>query len=408
MKIRRLACALVTLSLALGVSALAGGSAGAAKKAPVINIVLLAETKGESSIAVQYYANGAQLAADQLGAKVAYTRIPASPLSPAASLTALNQALDKKPDLIIGFPASSQVIAASATIKASGIPFLSLSSAEQTVANGPYGAPNLFLIRPVDTNIARAETEFVTDTLKAKKIGLECVDNATGINGCNAAKKVIATKKGVTIVAERTNSTTATDLTEQARAMQGADVVLDFNVPNPLGVMANQLVATGIYVPHVDGSSAGIQAAAGLVRGAAATNLKGVDDCVPTDTKTKAAKKFVTDYQAKYNGEIPVYSASEVYDMVNFAAVIAAKQGSVTPKAILKGLATLSYTGVCSVYKADAIQVLSHSADVVKFDANGVESVDTQLTFAPGQLPFTVVTTVPTTTVAPTTTTKAP
>ena len=35
-------------------------------------------------------------------------------------------------------------------------------------------------------------------------------------------------------------------------------------------------------------------------------------------------------------------------------------------------------------------------------------SADSKLTFAPGQLPFTVVTTVPTTTVAPTTTTKAP
>ena len=75
--------------------------------------------------------------------------------------------------MIIGFPASSQVIAVQPTIKSSGIPTLALSSGEQTVANGPYGTPNLYLIRPVDTNVAVAETEYVINTLKAKKIGLE-------------------------------------------------------------------------------------------------------------------------------------------------------------------------------------------------------------------------------------------
>jgi ABC-type branched-subunit amino acid transport system substrate-binding protein len=409
LKIRRLACALVAIALVLGVSAMASGSAGAAKKAPVIKIILLAETKGESSAAVAYYANGAQLAADELGAKVEYTRIP-TPLTPAAALTALNQAIDQKPNLIIGFPSSAQIIALAPTIKSSGIPVLGLSSGEQTVANGPYGAPNLFLIRPVDTNIAVEETEYVINTLKAKKIGLECVDNATGVNGCNAAKKVIEAnkKKGVSVFVERTNSTTATDMGEQARAMQGADVVLDFNFPNPLGVMSNALVANGVNVPHVDGASAGIQAAAGLVKGPAATNLKGVDDCVPTDQTDKKSTKFVTDYKAKFAGETPVYSAAQVYDMVHFAADIAAKQGAVTPKAVIKGLSTQAWSGVCADYKGDAIQVLSHTADIVKFDANGVETIEKELTFAPGQLPFTVVTTIPTTTVAPTTTTKAP
>ena len=140
MKIRRLACALIAMALVLGVSAMASGSAGAAKKAPVVKIILLAETKGESSAAVPYYANGAQLAADQLGARVEYTRIPA-PLTPAAAQTALLQAIDQKPNLIIGFPASSQVIAVAPTIKSSGIPTLALSSGEQTIGNGAVRRP---------------------------------------------------------------------------------------------------------------------------------------------------------------------------------------------------------------------------------------------------------------------------
>jgi ABC-type branched-subunit amino acid transport system substrate-binding protein len=390
----------------LGLSGVGGGAAGAANAAPQIKIVLLAETKGESSAAVPYYADGATLAADELGAKVSVTRIPA-PLSPAQAQTALLQAIDQKPDLIIGFPSSAQIVAVQPTIQSSGIPTLGLSSGEQLVANGPYGAKNLFLIRPVDTNIAKAETEYAINKLKAKKIGLECVDNATGVNGCNAAKRVISAAKGVTIVAERANSTTATDLTEQARAMQGVDVVLDFNFPNPLGVMANQLVQNGVNVPHVDGSSAALIANGGVVRDAAATNLKGVDDCVPTAQTDKRSKKFTADFNAKF-GYNPVYSAAQVYDMVYMAAEIAAKQGAVTPKAVIKGLSTQAYSGICADYKADSIQVLQHTADIVKFDSAGVESIESTLTFAPGQLPFTVVTTVPATTVAPATTTKAP
>jgi branched-chain amino acid transport system substrate-binding protein len=405
-KIRRLACALVAVSLALGVSALAAGSAGAAKAAPVIKIILLAETKGESSAAVPYYADGAALAAEQLGAKVQLTRIPA-PLTTAQAQTALLQAIDQKPDLIIGFPSSTQIIALQPTIVSSGIPLLGLSSGEQLVASGPYGAPNLYLIRPVDTLVAVAETEYTISTLKAKKIGLECVDNSTGVNGCNAATRVINSSKGVSIFTQQKNGTADTDLTQQARAMQGADVVLDFNFPNPLGVMSNQLVANGVNVPHVDGASASIIAGAKVVQGPAATNLSGVDDCVPTAATDKRSKKFVSDYTTKF-GYAPIYSAAETYDMVNFAAVIAQKMGSVTPKAVLKGLATLPYSGICANYKSDAIHVLGHTADIVKFDATGVESVAKQLTFAPGALPFTVVTTVPTTTVAPTTTTKAP
>jgi ABC-type sugar transport system substrate-binding protein len=109
LKIRRLACAVLGASMALGATALfTTGTAGAAKKAPQVKIILLAETKGESSFAVPYYADGGTLAAEELGSKVSLTRIPA-PLSPAAAQTALLQAIDQKPNLIIGFPSSAQL-----------------------------------------------------------------------------------------------------------------------------------------------------------------------------------------------------------------------------------------------------------------------------------------------------------
>ena len=139
------------------------------------------------------------MAAEELGSKVEYSRIPA-PVAPAGAENAFQQARDQNPNAIIGFPASSQGIAVSESIKSAGIPFFTLSSGEQLVKNGPNGAKNLFLIRPVDTLEFTAQAQYAVDTLKKKKIGLVCVDNATGVNGCNAARKVIQAKQGVQIV----------------------------------------------------------------------------------------------------------------------------------------------------------------------------------------------------------------
>ena len=51
--------------LALSSSVVASGGAGAAAaKTPTVKVILLAETKGESSVAVPYYADGMGMAAE--------------------------------------------------------------------------------------------------------------------------------------------------------------------------------------------------------------------------------------------------------------------------------------------------------------------------------------------------------
>jgi len=401
-----LTCLVSALTLALGAGAvITAGDAVAASKAPTVKIILLAETKGESAAAVPYYADGTAMAAQELGSKVALTRIPA-PLVPAQTQTALLQAVDQKPNAIIGFPASSQVIAVQPTIKSSGIPTLALSSGEQTVANGPNGASNLYLIRPIDTLISKAQADYVVNDLKAKKIGLVCVDNTTGTNGCAAANKVIAASKNSKVTVTRKNGIAATDLTEIATAMKGTDAVLDYNFPNPFAVLANQLVNNDINVPHVGGAISGIEVNSGAISGQAAANTIGIDDCVPTLDTRPAVKKWVAKYKSTY-GYDPIYSSAQAYDMVKFLAAAAAKAGSVAPAKLTKAMASLSYDGICASYKSDSLHVLQHSADVVKWNKNNVESITKPLTFAPGALPFTVAsdtTTLP----AATTTTAAP
>ena len=186
--------------------------------------------------------------------------------------------------------------------------------------------------------------------------------------------------------------------------MNGADAILDYNFPNPLAVMSKQLVDNGVNVPHIDGASAGIIANAGAVTGASATNLKGVDDCVPSaDTRPKV-KKWVAAYTAKY-GVAPIYSSAQSYDILYFITKLAAQAGSVSPSKLIKAIPKVTYSGICTTYKSDVLHVLSHAAEIVKFDAAGKETIAKHLVFPPGALPFTVVTT---TTAPPTTTTTAP
>ncbi|MFL6242300.1 MAG: ABC transporter substrate-binding protein, partial [Acidimicrobiia bacterium] len=141
-------------------------------------------------------------------------------------------------------------------------------------------------------------------------------------------------------------------------------------------------------------------AAGGVVKDKAATNLKGTDDCVPTADKSSKVKKWVSDYQSKY-GDPPIYSAAQAYDTVKLIAAAAKKAGSTSPAKLNAAIGSISYDGICAKYKADDLNVLQHTANIVKFNAQGKESIAKPLTFAPGALPGVVPETT-TTTAAPT------
>ncbi|HZP27615.1 MAG TPA: ABC transporter substrate-binding protein, partial [Acidimicrobiia bacterium] len=302
-----------------------------------------------------------------------------------------------------GLPAASQVIPLSATIKQAGIPFFALTSSKDIVKDGPSGAPNLFSVRPLADETAVAVANYVTKDLGKKKIGLVCVQNAVGTDSCNDVRAPIA-NNGAKIVAERTNSTTATDLTDIALAMKDTDAVLDFNFPNPLGVLANQLVQNGVDVPHVATISAGVEATAGVVKGEALKNLRGVDECAPQTDKSPAAKKFLAAYRAAY-GAYPIYSAVEVSDVMHLIVAAAAKAGSTSPNKLLKAIDGMTYKGVCATYHPDAGNVLTHTAGLMRWDANGLEHQVKLLKFPPVGAPDSTVTTSGST---PTTTTATP
>jgi branched-chain amino acid transport system substrate-binding protein len=397
--LKRSAFALVAVALVSTAAGSAAGAGGAGGGEP-IKLVLLAETAGESAQAVPEFANGAELAVDDLKGKVEVQRIPA-PLAASGAQNALLQGFDARPAGIIGFPASSQLVPLGQRIGQEGIPFISLSAAEEAQKGGPSGADNLFLVRPLNSLIARQEANYVADLKpKPKRVGLLCVDNPFGTSGCAEAKRVLE-KERIRVTVERTNATGATDLTEQALAMENVDVVMDFNFPNPLAVFAKQLIDNGIDVPHVDGASAGISVRGGAIRGKAAANLTGVDDCVPTQDKRSKVKKWVREYRQKFDSD-PQYNAAETYDAVQMFNAAVRKAGSTDPAAIISELRGLEYDGICTKYKADDTNVLNHAADLVKFDANGKLKIIKHFTVGEAAAPSATTTTAPATAAPPT------
>ena len=241
---------------------------------------------------------------------------------------------------------------------------------------------------------------------------LVCVQNSYAIDSCNVARPLIAAA-GATIPVERSNSTSATDLTDIALAMKQAnvDAVLDFNFPNPLGVLANQLVQNGVTAPHVDGASTGIEVNAGVITGQAADLIKSIGDCNPLDPKTAQQKKFLTAYKAAYN-ESPIYSAAEVYDMVHLIYAAAQKAGTTDPVKLEKTINAMTYQGVCQRYHADSAGVLSHGSVFEKWNG-GIEKTTRQITLPVAGAPGSQVTAATaaggaTTTTAATATTSKP
>ena len=374
-------------------------AAGALTLDQAMKIVLLAEKKGESPAAIPNFFDGASLAIADLNAKggvggrpVDMKTIPA-PLDPARAENALLQAFDEKPAGIIGLPASAQVVPLAPKITTGGVPVILLSASGTAFKGAQAQGSWAFSIRPRNSGVATDVGRFVMDDLKAKKIGLICVNNPFGTTGCDAAEKIVKDKGGE-ILARRTNEASATDLTEQVLAMKGADAVIDFNFPNPLGVVANQLVQNGVKAKHADGASSGLAVASGSVKGEAATNLYGVDDCVPTEDSRAVASEFSKAFKAK-NGYDPDYAAAEAYDSVMLLAEAVKHERSTDPSKVATALRSLTYEGLCDPnYKSDSEQILHHQSYFLTFTANGERKVVRRFTVPdPGTAAATTTTT---------------
>lgn len=399
MKLKRFAvllCAVALLAAACGsdnksdnagtkdtTSTSAGGSSAACKLDAPIKIVGLAETSGEGAQAVPYYANGWELGVEQVnkdggicGQQIDFERLPMSPTDNAAAKNSFLSAIDKKADVILGMPNSATVVALAGDVAKAQTPTIYFSSPPNAFlgAEGSVGNEWGFLIRPRTTGAAVAQVDFLVNTLGKKKIGLVCVNQTFGSQGCAAAKAAIE-KTDAKVVDTETHEVTDTNLTSKVLALKnaGVDGIVAFTFPNTGVVLFNQLADNGLNVPVMSGAIAGLATATKNVKPDAIKNLYGFDDCAPAvDAR---AKDFTAAYKAKYNTN-PSYSAAQAYDSISIVKQAVEAAGKADKAAIADALRKVDYKGACTDYKTDKGNGFAQSAVLETFDATGVPKVE--------------------------------
>jgi branched-chain amino acid transport system substrate-binding protein len=356
-----------------------------------LKIVGLAETTGEGSQAVPYYANGWQLAVDEIneaggicGQDVSFERIPISPLDNAAAKNQLLSAFDKKPAFLMGMPNSATVVALAPDVARSGIPFIYFSSPPNAYlgATASVGSDNAFLIRPRTVGGASAQVEYLVKTLGKKKIGLLCVNQTFGQQGCDAAKPAIEAA-GAEVVARESHEVTDTNLTSKVLAFKnkGVDGIVAYTFPNTGVVFFNQLADNGVNVPVMTGAIAGLAIASGNIKPDAIKNLYGFDDCAPA--VEERASDFAEAYKAKFGGKAPTYSAAQAYDSLFIIKQAVEEAGSADHAAIVAAMKKVSYEGACTDYEADPGNGLAQSAVIESFGADGTPKVEKSVNLPP-------------------------
>lgn len=369
----------------------AGGAAASTCKVDAkIKLVALFEKKGESVNAIDDFNDGASMAVEEINAKggvcgqtIDFERLPASPTDANQAKNQYLSALDKKAHLIMGPISSTVAIPLAPEVRKNPQPIMIMSVAPQLLKGAEAGADNLFMIRPRNTAIANLQVEYFVKDLNKKNIGLVCVEQPFGQQGCDAATKKIE-ELGGKVVGRETNATTAQDLTTQLLSLKSknVDAIITFNFPNPLVVLANQAADNGLNVPIMGGSSSGIAVASGSIKANALTNLYGTDDCAPAGDP--AAKAFADAYQKKYNKGLPGsgYAVAEAYDTVYIAAEAVKKANSLDGKKLTEALSTMVYKGICDEYKNDAQNNMHDGQVIEQFDSKGIPQIKKTLVLA--------------------------
>lgn len=354
----------------------AGGASDGCKLDQPIKIVGLAETTGEGAQAVPYYANGWELGVEKVnaeggicGQQIDFERLPISPTDNAAAKNSFLSAVDKKADVILGMPNSATVVALAGDVVRAATPIIWFSSPPNAFlgADGSVGSEWGYLIRPRTIATAAAQVDYIVKTLGKKKIGLVCVNQTFGQQGCAAAKPALEAA-GATIVDEESHEITDTNLTSKVLALKnaGVDGIVAFTFPNTGVVLFNQMADNGLNVPIMTGAIAGLAMNTKNIKPGAVPNLYGFDDCAPV--VESRAKDFAAAYKAKFNGN-PAYSAAQAYDSISLVKAAVEKAGSADKAAVAKALGEVQYAGACTDYKADKGHGLAHTVVAETFDA---------------------------------------
>jgi branched-chain amino acid transport system substrate-binding protein len=335
---------------------------------------LISDPGGTDHNAVADFNNGSRFAVAEInahgglgGQQIVFKAIETPPTGDAV-VNSLNLALEDKPVALLGPVSSTALLAITAKVDSAGIPMIHNTTEPKAVHNGAAGSKWIFANRPSNDGAAAVAAKYAIEVLGAKKIGLMYVNSAFGQSGANAQKAAI-TAVGASLSGDQSFEYNATDLTNAALAMGGADAILDWGTPATVGLAVNTLAQQGLAkIPHIGPGSIGFSFFTAIVGDAKLLDgVLGVLDCNPIGDDRPEAKAFVAAYTSQY-GSPPSYAAAEQYDAVYTLKYVIDHAGKDDPDSIRQGLESLNgLSGVCSTDYNNVNGVLSHSVVVAKF-----------------------------------------
>jgi branched-chain amino acid transport system substrate-binding protein len=363
---------LVGVVVALIVTA-CGSSSGGTKQAASpsskqpVKIAFLNIETGPNALPNRH--DALQLAIDQINAKggihghpVEYTAYDTGIL-PASAVTAVQKAVADHPTVMIGFQVSSGVLAAAPALKQSGIPALQVGNDNATDLS-KLGVTNLFRLNSTNAENATAEAQYIVSK-NPKTVGIFDDSNLAGVQQVKAIKAYLQ-QHGITNIISREVAQGATDTTEAALAMKGADIITGTGFPVTTALFYKQLFQNGITAPAVMGSDGLTIVGQKLAPAGALAKAVYLHPCDPLARTTPQAKAYAQAFKAKFPADDVLSSSPWFYDSVTFlAAAIDKANGSLDPAAIVTAMGSVSIEGVCGTFHADSEHNLLHTVELI-------------------------------------------
>lgn len=349
-----------------------------------MKIALLVGKAGESSVAIDDFANGVEMAVEKInaeggisGKEIELKRFASSVQNLSATVQAVTEAVEWKPTVMLGFEAVTQTKASLNQIAQSPAPFITATAANLTASDIQTGGGNIFQLLPSDEEGVYPDSAaiYTAKNLGAKRVGLLYTDLEFSNRAAGAIEDQLVSL-GAEVVLKRSYSVDSTDLTAQVLALKNAniDAVINWGYPNQLALQLQQFAQNDMSsIPTVSSAVGTIVANNTLVDTPLMANLHAAAYCNPSGDQPE----WSAEYLKAYGGTATSYAAF-MYDAVYFAKAAVEEAGTTDPVEVAEAMRTASYLpGVCQrEYKSSGdTHVLSDGAVVVSL-ADGVSRTE--------------------------------
>ena len=358
-KIVRVA-ALAALSLAM-----------ASQAAETVKIGLVNETTGPNAEAGQFTVNGASLAQEEInkaggimGRQIEFRMEDNQSTNPGTVLAYSKLIGEGDIAAIVGPIRSTQIKAASPTIKKGGIPALvGGTDPSLTKDNNPW----IFRVRPNDSYSAKVNATYGVNELKGKKWAIVHSTDAFGSGGKDALVSELKAL-GVTPILIQGYTNNSQDFTPVVLAIKqsGADILGTYMTNSPdAGIFAKQLKQLGVNIKWI-GSPSIISVTTLKLAGDALHDTYSVADFT-TDANDET-KAFTKKYNAKYGLDPDVYASWAYGAMYILKTAIESAKSTEPDKLRAAILAIKGLKGVEGTYDFDQNGDGVHGYNVVRND----------------------------------------